>query len=357
MASRCAAWPPWRVTLILAAAAAVPHVNAHAVMPAAVGPLELRLPPRPRTTTPRDLFAVGDVHGDVRALKRALATARVTGEDGRWAAGDAVMVQTGDILDRHDDDLDAFLFLRRLRRQARAVGGEVVWLTGNHEYLNLAGEFTYVTPGAYAPFDRLLRPWRQRTAEWAAEHVPDAPTHQASRLAALAPGGVVARAMAAPVALTYAGTLLVHGGVRASHVEHLARWNTEVMAWMRGEGPLPALALGRSDAPIWTRVYSQPGDGTTPPLHTCAELEAVLDATRCERMVVGHTPQETGCNCACGGRVWRIDTGMSELYGGTAEVLHISGETGEVRTCRADATGHWSVDPGKRDVLDSMSHS
>jgi hypothetical protein len=44
-------------------------------------------------------------------------------------------------------------------------------------------------------------------------------------------------------------------------------------------------------------------------------------------MVVGHTVQEEGITSACGGRVWRIDTGMSSHYGGPLEVLQIEGDS------------------------------
>jgi hypothetical protein len=46
-------------------------------------------------------------------------------------------------------------------------------------------------------------------------------------------------------------------------------------------------------------------------------------------MVVGHTPQSRGISAACGGQVWRIDTGMSHFYGGPLQLLEI--ESGQVR--------------------------
>lgn len=42
------------------------------------------------------------------------------------------------------------------------------------------------------------------------------------------------------------------------------------------------------------------------------------------RMVVGHTPQMSGCNCECEGKIWRIDVGMSSgVLDATPEVLEI----------------------------------
>jgi hypothetical protein len=51
---------------------------------------------------------------------------------------------------------------------------------------------------------------------------------------------------------------------------------------------------------------------------------------RARRMIVGHTPQDRGINAACSGRVWRIDTGMSAVYGGVPEAIEIS-RRGDVR--------------------------
>jgi hypothetical protein len=43
-------------------------------------------------------------------------------------------------------------------------------------------------------------------------------------------------------------------------------------------------------------------------------------------MVVGHTVQEPHISSACGGRVWRIDVGMSRHYGGAPSVLEVVGD-------------------------------
>jgi hypothetical protein len=44
-------------------------------------------------------------------------------------------------------------------------------------------------------------------------------------------------------------------------------------------------------------------------------------------MVIGHTVQESGVSSACGGKVWRIDVGLSSYYGRKpAQVLEIVGD-------------------------------
>ena len=55
-----------------------------------------------------------------------------------------------------------------------------------------------------------------------------------------------------------------------------------------------------------------------------ATAAKALDALGLRRMVVGHTPQITaGINACCGGRVYRIDTGLSSFYGGMKQCLEV----------------------------------
>jgi len=57
---------------------------------------------------------------------------------------------------------------------------------------------------------------------------------------------------------------------------------------------------------------------------SCAILSKVLDRIGANRMVVGHTPQERGCNCACEGKIWRIDVGMSSgVCNAPAQIIEI----------------------------------
>lgn len=329
-------WPRIALLLLLLGAEHSECAAAAAARHALRSSLELALPPRAAPALgARTLYAIGDVHGDGAALLRLLQAAELVGADGRWAAGDSVLVQTGDLLDRHVDDLAPLRLLRRLRRGARAAGGEVAWLLGNHEALNGMGDFTYVPRAGFAPLDRLMRRWRPAIdARFDAAGQPAVERHERARHAALAPGGLVARALAAPIALVVGETLLVHGGVRAAHVPLLAGMNAQAVAWMRGEGPMPARALVGAESPLWTRRFSSVGGpGEEPPAEVRLEAERVLRDTGCARMVVGHTPQPDGCNCACDGRVWRVDTGMSVYYGGHAELLRVDGASGQVSVC------------------------
>jgi hypothetical protein len=266
------------------------------------------------------IVAIGDLHGDVSALRAALRLGGAIDEAGKWIGAKLFVVQTGDQLDRGDDEPQILDLLERLSVEARAAGGAVYALNGNHEVMNVQADFRYVTPDGFHDFsgghpDALH-------AQLTARVTPE----QRGRTAAFLPGGEVARRLARqPMVVQVGGNVFVHGGVLEQHVRYgLGRINQELSAWMAGPPTEPAPAsVSAQRAPIWVRDYS---DGT-PSAERCAELGRVLAALSAQRMVVGHTVQQQGINSACDARVWRIDVGLSRFYGGKPSVLEIRGDT------------------------------
>jgi hypothetical protein len=70
----------------------------------------------------------------------------------RSRQGSLVVVQTGDEIDRGDDDRAILDLVEALKKQASAAGGELVALLGNHEIMNASLDFRYVTGGGFAAF-------------------------------------------------------------------------------------------------------------------------------------------------------------------------------------------------------------
>lgn len=101
---------------------------------------------------PRRVVAVGDVHGSVEGLTAILRTAGLLDRAGHWSGGTATFVQTGDITDRGEGVRKVFDLLRALRPEARAAGGDVLQVLGNHEMMNLLGELRDVTPAICSSF-------------------------------------------------------------------------------------------------------------------------------------------------------------------------------------------------------------
>jgi hypothetical protein len=86
--------------------------------------------------------------------------------------------------------------------------------------------------------------------------------------------------------------------------------------WYRG------LVTSDSDANA-ERAAAKPA---APPLTSDQELSAVLTAYGAERLVVAHTPSLKGIQITGGGRLARIDTGISRYYGGPLSWLEILGD-------------------------------
>jgi hypothetical protein len=309
---------------------------------AAGGPPELRL----RYPAADRIIAIGDVHGDMGAFRQSLLAAGVVDKDGAWAGGKTVLVQVGDQLDRGDDEREIYETLFRLQDTAPAAGGAVHILLGNHELINVQMDYRYVTEGGFADFERgggVPRPpasAKLRIPPPVAKRIRALPRAMQARARALSPGGPLAVELArrAQVAVIVGDNVFVHGGLSPQHLTHggkpasaalrtLAGINEECRDYMLGVGKQPTVLRGGS-SPVWMRAYSNAG--VRPGSDACRMLGETLRLLGARRMIVGHTPQERGINAACSGRVWRIDTGMSAVYGGVPEAIEIS-RRGDVR--------------------------
>ena len=261
----------------------------------------------------RRIVAFGDVHGDLDATRRALRLAGAIDEQDHWNGGRLIVVQTGDQLDHGDGEQAILELFERLEREARAAGGAFHSLLGNHELMNVAGDFRHVTAEGFADF------------EDAAAYDSDEPDmakfepHQRARAHALRPGGPLALTLAEhDVILILEGTVFVHGGLLPEHVEYgIERINEEARQWLRGEREQPEVLRG-IDSPAWTRRYSRSPDD-----RASATLRKTLDLLGAQRMVIGHTIQADGIRARCNGLAWCADVGMAKHYGGPIEVLEI----------------------------------
>jgi hypothetical protein len=288
------------------------------------------------------LVAIGDLHGDLEKSKEALRLADLIDGSDEWIGGSATVVQVGDVLDRGGDELKILYFLERLKRQAARTGGTVITMNGNHEIMNVEGDFRCVTKEGLEEF----KVW----AEWyrvgqamkglceglekpkdplAFRGLRDSDEAFRARIAALRPSGPISRRFLSQNAtvLVIGDSIFVHGGLLAKHVEYgLERMNEEVRDWINGLGQkyAPRYCRGR-DAVVWLRKFSEELAKNC----DCSALEHVLATIPgAKRMIMGHTIQEVGINGVCDNRAIRIDVGMSKgCNNGLPEVLEISGNS------------------------------
>jgi hypothetical protein len=75
---------------------------------------------------------VGDVHGELQALKEIVRALGFIDSAGHWCARDGTLVLIGDV--GHGRHLqEAFDFIHCLAAQAHRLGGRIVWTLGNHD--------------------------------------------------------------------------------------------------------------------------------------------------------------------------------------------------------------------------------
>lgn len=268
------------------------------------------------------VVAIGDIHADMGALRRALRAAGAIDDADAWIGGRLTVVQLGDLIGRSDEERQVLDFIFDLQPKALKAGGAFHALIGNHEVFGGRLDNQAVGPNPFPAWE---------TVPGLDRHDPRLgvlPPYARARGAALMPGGPYARKLAAfPVVMKLGDTVFVHGGVVPRWARYgIDRINREVRQWLLGQGPEPDSALGVDDGDrvMWTRQFSADVSDAD-----CEVLDESLRILGARRMVVAHTvhPQIMS---ACDERVWAIDVGMSRAYGGQVQVLEIAGD--RVRT-------------------------
>lgn len=324
----CAACDSGNAKPVSASAPAAQQSSESAAKPKKTAPevKKAKYPGAPR------IIAIGDVHGDFNAAKEALRLAGAIGEkDGKdtWIGGSLVVVQVGDQLDRGDNERAILEFFDRMPEEAKQAGGAFYILNGNHEVMNIAGDFRYVTEGGFKDFENISG------LPLSDPRVEKIPPNARARAAAFLPGAPFAKMLAKRDIIAIVGdTVFVHGGLSPEHIYYgIDKINDEVKAWMNGETSqkTPPAIVNGDDAPVWTRVHG--GPSVTP--RDCEVLASTLEAIQVKRMVIGHTVQKGGISSVCDGKAWRVDVGLSAYYGGKPEVLEIEGD--KVRVLRKES--------------------
>ena len=105
------------------------------------------------------ILAVSDLEGNRGTFLDFLRTNGVVDESGSWIWGDGHLVLNGDIVDRGPDVTELLWMIRRLAGEARASGGRVHYILGNHESMVMAGDLRYIHPKYRFCTDRIGIPY------------------------------------------------------------------------------------------------------------------------------------------------------------------------------------------------------
>ena len=104
---------------------------------------------------PEKMLVLSDIEGNFQGLKVMLRGAKVINKDFKWIFGNGHLVLLGDYFDRGTNVTECLWLIYKLEVEARAAGGKVHFILGNHEVLNLQGNAEYVR-GKYIANARLM---------------------------------------------------------------------------------------------------------------------------------------------------------------------------------------------------------
>ncbi|CAN4118132.1 unnamed protein product [Withania somnifera] len=301
--------------------------------------------------SPTRLIAIGDLHGDFQKSKQAFKLAGLIDDHDKWCGGSTTVVQIGDVLDRGGEELKILYFLEKLNREAVKVNGNVITMNGNHEIMNIDGDFRYVTKEGLKEFQdwgfwycvgndmkMLCHGLGKDCVKDIFDGIPfefrgvkrEDVDMIRIRIAALRPKGPISERFLAKnqTVVVVGDSVFVHGGLLPKHVEYgFEKVNEEVRDWICGvKGRVPRdLVRGRNSI-VWLRKFSNELAKDC----DCATLEHVLATIPgVKRMIMGHTIQESGINGVCNNQAIRIDVGMSKgCTNGLPEVLEIDRDKG-----------------------------
>jgi hypothetical protein len=327
---------------------------------------------------PARIVAVGDIHGDNDAWLAVARAAGLIDSKGRWAGGQTVLVQLGDVVDRGPDSLKVIHHLMKLQREAPRAGGRVIVLVGNHEAMNMTGDLRYVHPGEYKAFadrdsgarreriydanrEKIEAAYRARDPNMTPAAIRDAwmkatPLGMLEHQAAWLPDGEIGKWMIGNPAMVKLGdTLFVHGGLSEVYTPlSIEQINRRVADALKTKDARQTAIINDPVGPLWYRglIARGAGDEATrapiPPGKTAAldingEIEVVLQAYGVKRIVVGHTPSLTGIIATDNGKLWRADSAISRAYGGTPAYLEIVGDKVTAHNVPRPAGAGWGT--------------
>lgn len=93
---------------------------------------------------PKKLVAISDIEGNFGAFRKLLQATEVMGRDLKWSFGEGHLVLVGDFFDRGEMVTEVLWLIYKLEHEAWDEGGQVHFILGNHETMNLYGDLRYV---------------------------------------------------------------------------------------------------------------------------------------------------------------------------------------------------------------------
>jgi hypothetical protein len=250
------------------------------------------------------LIIIGDIHGDIKRLKNILLDAKIINNNIEWIAepNNTIVVQMGDQVDSLNrdesipdwevlEDIEVLYFTDLLDKMALSKGGRFISIVGNHEFMNVIGNFSYVSRKSLN--NDLVK--RQNLFK---------------------PKGTLSPILCKrPIILKIGDLLFCHAGLTLDHINLLKKYDKDISyinkIWrnfvlhsnvLKEDKELFDKILLDFEGILWTRNLNSP-----------KELKTMINNLGCSFMFVGHTVMN-GVKLY-ENSVWYTDTGISRAFG------------------------------------------
>jgi len=275
------------------------------------------------------IIVIGDIHGDYELVLKILKFSKVIDDDLNWIGGDIIIVQLGDQIDSlrpskknninlEANDIKILKFFNELNKKAEKSGGKVISLLGNHEIMNVLGDFRYVSK---KDIDYFKNYKDLKTGKVFKNGID-------GRKYAFSIGNEYANLLACTrySAIIIGEFLFIHSAVLENFAKQFSihKINTIVRKWLLNELKIQSEIADlnkiiSNDSIFWNRVF-----GFLPPYLSidnpdCEKyIKPILKIYNVNGIFIGHTPQNlvhnVGINSTCDDKLWRVDSGNSYAF-------------------------------------------
>ena len=245
------------------------------------------------------IIIIGDIHGDIKRFKNILIDAQIINKNIEWIAKppNTMVIQLGDQVDSQNrvptdewevlDDTEMIHFTNFINNVAKTKGGKVISLIGNHELMNVIGNFSYVSTKSI----------------------------NNSRYEMFKPSGTLSSILCnRPIVVKIGELLFCHAGLRKIHMEILQKYGKDLsylnIIWKNFMQNQSVLI---EDKEIFDKIIlDNEGILWNRDLDPSETIKEILDSIHCIHMFVGHTTVD---NVKMINNVWYVDTGISRAFG------------------------------------------
>ena len=244
------------------------------------------------------IIIIGDIHGDIKRLKNLLKNENIINNNLEWLAHNIIIIQLGDQLDSLNrivdiedweilNDIEVVNFTNILSKLALLKNSLFISLNGNHELMNILGNFSYVSKKSL----------------------------NNDRINLFNKKGIYRNILAyRPLVVKINNLIFCHAGIKKHHLDILDKYNKDIFyindIWNKY---LLLDNLDKIDTEIFnTIINNDEGIIWTRNIYDINENKYVLNKLNCTYMFVGHN---TVNNIILNNNIWFVDSGLSRSYG------------------------------------------